>query len=534
MMNLLIKIGQKEHHLSVKPGTPLPEALALLGFSMGLPLALPCGGKGSCGKCRAKASGQLSPVTPAELRCLSAEELRNGVRLLCQTTVLGDACIDLPEKGAELVVEGVAALPQHKLSEGDALCAAIDIGTTTVAAQLYTVEGPRDRPAASAGRRNPQAAFGADVLSRMERAQAGEASVLRECILICMDELLTELLQGAGARPAQLRELVITGNTAMLYLLTGRDTTCLSKAPFLPEHLFGEEITAAALGLHAAENCRVYLPRCASAFIGADCLCAMLACGMAEAEAPCALLDLGTNGEMAVFNGAALWCASTAAGPAFEGAGLAMGMPAAPGAIDHVERKGFRISCTAIGGVPAKGICGSGLIDAAAVLRRSGVLDAEGTIQREGHPFRAMVCEIGGAPAVRFAGTGVYLTQADIRALQVAKAAVGAGLQTLLNCAGLRPEELARFSLAGGFGRFIGIENAARIGLFPSVLLGRAVAVGNAALEGAAMLALQPSRRARLAALAGRIHTVSLAEEPLFERAYLEGMRFPDDNHMDC
>ena len=316
------------------------------------------------------------------------------------------------------------------------------------------------------------------------------------------------------------------------YLLTGRDTACLSKAPFLPEHLFGDEITAEALGLHAVKASRVYLPHCASAFIGADCLCAMLACGMTEAEAPCALLDLGTNGELAVFNGTELWCASTAAGPAFEGAGLTMGMPAVPGAINHVERKGFRIGCTAIGGVPAKGICGSGLIDAAAVLRQSGVLDAEGSLQREGHPFRAMVCEIGGAPAVRFAGTGVLLTQADIRALQVAKAAVCAGLQMLLDRAEIRPEKLEKLFLAGGFGRFIRLESAAQIGLFPPALLGRTAAIGNAALDGAGLLALRPARRERLLSLVGRIHTVSLAEEPAFEQAYLEGMRFPNENYM--
>jgi len=346
MMNLLVTIGKKQHHLSVKPGTPLPEALALLGF----PIALPCGGKGSCGKCRVKATGQLSPITPAERRCLSAGELRNGLRLLCQTAVLGEARIELPEESAEIVVEGVSAMPQNRPIDGKALCAALDIGTTTVAARLYVAEELESSPIASAGRRNPQAAFGADVLSRMERAQAGDAPALRGCIIDCLDDLLTELMQMAQARPAQIRELVITGNTAMLYLLTGRDTACLSKAPFLPEHLFGDEITAEALGLHAVKASRVYLPHCASAFIGADCLCAMLACGMTEAEAPCALLDLGTNGELAVFNGTELWCASTAAGPAFEGAGLTMGMPAVPGAINHVERKGFRIGCTAIGG----------------------------------------------------------------------------------------------------------------------------------------------------------------------------------------
>ncbi|MFR7951123.1 MAG: ASKHA domain-containing protein, partial [Acutalibacteraceae bacterium] len=315
MMNLLVTIGKKQHHLSVKPGTPLPEALALLGF----PIALPCGGKGSCGKCRVKATGQLSPITPAERRCLSAGELRNGLRLLCQTAVLGEARIELPEESAEIVVEGVSAMPQNRPIDGKALCAALDIGTTTVAARLYVAEELESSPVASAGRRNPQAAFGADVLSRMERAQAGDAPALRGCIIDCLDDLLTELMQMAQARPAQIRELVITGNTAMLYLLTGRDTACLSKAPFLPEHLFGDEITAEALGLHAVKASRVYLPHCASAFIGADCLCAMLAGGMTEAEAPCALLDLGTNGELAVFNGTELWCASTAAGPAFEG-----------------------------------------------------------------------------------------------------------------------------------------------------------------------------------------------------------------------
>ena len=188
---------------------------------------------------------------------------------------------------------------------------------------------------------------------------------------------------------------------------------------------------------------------------------------MTEAEAPCALLDLGTNGELAVFNGTELWCASTAAGPAFEGAGLTMGMPAVPGAINHVERKGFRIGCTAIGGVPAKGICGSGLIDAAAVLRQSGVLDAEGSLQREGHPFRAMVCEIGGAPAVRFAGTGVLLTQADIRALQVAKAAVCAGLQMLLDRAEIRPEKLESFFWQAVLGDLSGLKVRRRSACFP-------------------------------------------------------------------
>ena len=180
--------------------------------------------------------------------------------------------------------------------------------------------------------------------------------------------------------------------------------------------------------------------------------------------------------------------------------------------------------------MPAKGICGSGLIDAAAVLRQSGVLDAEGSLQREGHPFRAMVCEIGGAPAVRFAGTGVLLTQADIRALQVAKAAVCAGLQMLLDRAE-SGRKVGKAFLAGGFGRFIRLEVRRRSACFPPLYWEgplhrqRGVRWGGPARPAA-------SRRERLLSLVGRIHTVSLAEEPAFEQAYLEGMRFPNENYM--
>lgn len=524
-MKLVVKAGEKQYIRSVEPGTPLPEALGGLGF----PLSLPCGGRGACGKCRIKASGHLSPVTPAERRCLSDHELRSGFRLLCQTEALGDAYIELPDGGVDIVVAGASASPgETPVVAAPAYTAAVDIGTTTVAARLYAAGAAGAPPVAAAGRRNPQAAYGADVLSRMGRAQAGDARDLQKSILACVDELLAELLQQAHGEPAQLQELVITGNTAMLYLLTGADTNCLSRAPFRPDTLFGTELDAARLGLHAAPSCRVYLPPCASAFIGADCLCAMLACGMPEAEEPCAMLDLGTNGEIAVFTGSAFWCASTAAGPAFEGAGIAMGLPAVPGAIDRVERKGFRIICSTIGGEPARGICGSGLIDAAAVLRESGLLDADGTILREGHPFRAMVCEVDGAPAIRFAGTGVLLTQADIRALQVAKAAVGAGLQTLLSRAGVNPEQLKKLVIAGGFGSFLQLEHAAKLGVFPSALLGRVSAVGNAALDGAGLLAVQKEQRRTLAALSQKIHTLSLADDPLFAKSYLEGLRFPE------
>lgn len=521
-MKLIVKAGAKQHILSVEPGTPLPSALAHLHLSA----ALPCGGRGTCGKCRVQTDGILSPVTSAELRNLSAAELRSGFRLLCQAAVSGDASIELPDCGNDIVVAGGAAAQEQTLT-APACAAAVDIGTTTVAARLYAA-GDAGAPIAAAGRRNPQAAFGADVLSRMERAQAGAAQALQESILICINDLLTELLQQAQRDSEQLQTLVITGNTAMLYLLTGADTACLSKAPFQPDTRFGTELDAVQLGLCAAPSCRVYLPPCASAFIGADCLCALLACGIPGAEAPCAMLDLGTNGEIAVFTGSALWCASTAAGPAFEGAGITMGLPAVPGAIDHMERRGFRIACTTIGGKPARGICGSGLIDAAAVLRESGILDVDGTIMREGHPFRAMICEVDGAPAVRFAGTGVLLTQADLRALQVAKAAVGAGLQTLLSRAGVRPEQLKRLFIAGGFGSFLHLKHAAQLGVFPSALLGRASVAGNAALEGAGLLAVQEPLRKTLATLSQKIHTLSLADDPLFAEAYVEGMRFQE------
>lgn len=523
-MKLTVKTGAKQIAFSVEPGTPLPQALA----QPGLFVTLPCGGAGRCGRCRIKASGALSPPTAAERRLLSEAELRAGVRLLCQAVALGDACVELSGETERMEIAGDAQ-PQggavHPV-RAQAYAAAVDLGTTTVAARLYALTEAGGAVVASAGRGNPQAAFGADVLTRMQRAQAGDAVTLQESAGDCIDGLLGQLLQTAGVEAGRLTELVITGNTAMLSLLTGEDTACLAKAPFRARRLFGEAVDAWRLGLRAAPGCRVYLPRCASAFIGADCLCAMLACGLTQAKEPCALIDLGTNAEMVLFDGSAFWCASAAAGPAFEGGGISMGMMALPGAIDHVERKGFQIRCSTIGDQAARGICGSGLVDAVAVLLGGGILAADGTICREGHPFRAMVCERENAPAVHFAGTGVFLTQSDIRALQTAKAAVRAGLQTLLNCAGLQTGQVRRLFLAGGFGRFLNLENAAAIGLIPPALAERTICPGNAALDGAGLLAIQKELREPLERLAQRVHTISLAEEPGFAQAYLCEMNF--------
>ncbi|MBP5729897.1 MAG: DUF4445 domain-containing protein, partial [Clostridia bacterium] len=297
--------------------------------------AMPCGGHGKCGKCKVRAAGALSPVTAAERHFLTDDELAAGMRLACQTFAEGNVELTLPdaERAARIITDG--ELPQYSLAPGfSAYGAAVDIGTTTVAATLYDARGTR---LAQASALNPQRRWGADVISRMEAALAGEATELAAAIRAEICGLLTSLATQAGIGTECIDGAVITGNTVMLHLLAGVNTEPLTHAPFIASELFGRTLRAAELDLSPlSPETPIYLPRCIAAFVGADITSALLA---AEAYSPRhteLLTDIGTNGEMVLNIDGRLLACSTAAGPAFEGAGISMGMGGSAGAIDRV------------------------------------------------------------------------------------------------------------------------------------------------------------------------------------------------------
>lgn len=484
---------------------PLGTLLAEL-LPEGHAVELTCGKRGWCGSCRITASGALSPVTSEELRHLSPEELTKGIRLACLTRVEGD-CTLSTRSNAPIHVQALGVLPAGALRPRHKHYGiAIDIGTTTLAACLYDAAGTLLGQASSA---NPQAPWGADVLSRVGQSINGQAAALGNAICRGLGDLILQLCSRNGLNPNQVDALVITGNTAMLYLLTQADPTCLSRVPFEADRLFGITLSAAELDLPcpAAE---VYLPRCISAFVGADITTALLAAQLCNEASTRILVDVGTNGEMALWHKGALLCCSTAAGPAFEGAGLSMGRTARIGTVDHVTIWEGSLNPHIIGDAEPEGICGSGIVDALACLLELEQLDESGLLDDD-------PCPIAGA---------VSITQKDVRMIQLAKSAICAGIRTLLESAGVSCDTVAELALAGGFGSCLNGENAGKIGLLPEELVPVLRVLGNAALSGAVMLLLDRELAAQAEAMAKDAKTIDLSTNPIFMTNYTEGMFF--------
>ena len=473
---------------------------------------MPCGGHGKCGKCLITVKGEVSAPSDDEKRILSAQELERGVRLACRTTVLGDCTVTTAEQGkGQIVTDGrfPASMKNRPLSPAfSTYGVAIDIGTTTLAARLFDGAG---QLLSETSRLNPQSVWGADVISRMEAALAGNAQKIAKVIRQALNAMVVDLAAAAHLQATDIQALVITGNTVMLYLLTETDVEPLTHAPFAARRLFGETLAAAELSFTALHpETPVYLPPCIAAFVGADTTTATLASDLREIPETSLLCDIGTNGEMVLWHEGSLYACSTAAGPAFEGAGISMGMGGKTGAIDRVWVENGEIQAHVIGEAAPIGLCGSGLVDAVAALLDTEILDETGYLEDD--------------PAVISAP--VEITQEDIRAVQLAKSAIHAGMRTMIKAAKLSCDGVKTLYIAGGFGSYLDVKNAGKIGLLPEELVERVAVLGNAALTGAAMLLLCTDLRASCEKLARETRIVELATNPVFVNEYVERMMF--------
>ena len=489
------------------PWDGIPVTVSRLLEQAGLYPDHPCGGQGRCGKCRVAAKGDLSPAAPEERRHLSPEELAAGVRLACLAQVCGpDADIELPSDGGLLVETGgsLHRLAWDPWATGLGLC--VDIGTTTVAAYLWDLDRRCRLGVASC--KNPQERWGADVVSRLDAALAGHGEDLRTCMVQCLAELASRLCRQADRPVSDIGGAVLTGNTAMLYLLRGLDVHDIALAPFRAQHRFGEYVPAAALGLHWGADCRIYLPPCLSAYVGADITCGLLACGILQTDGPALLADVGTNGEMALRSGDTIYCCATAAGSAFEGVGISCGSGAVPGAIDAVSVENGGLHVHVIGGGPARSLCGSGLLDAVAALRRLERVEDSGFMEEDSLPLSG----------------GVSLLRRDIRAFQLAKSAVCAGVDTLLHAAGCTAPQVRTAWLAGGFGCKLSPESACAVGMLPCGLIPSVRPAGNTAAMGAALLLCSRRFEAEAAAIVSASRVVELTTDPVFQQRFVEDM----------
>lgn len=503
----MVKVTLKGVSYSCAKGTRLGELLRRVGQGHS-----PCGGHGSCGKCRVILKGEVSPPTEEELRMLSSEELAVGVRLSCRVRVKGNCTVTVlaPMEG-QICTGGdfppsVARRRSRLSSEGCGV--AVDVGTTTLAARLYNARGEL---LSESSRLNPQSPWGADVISRMEAAMRGGGGRLVGVLRRALDGMLTELTHKAQVSPTDIEEVVVTGNTVMLHLLTETEVEPLTHAPFAVQRLFDETLTARELCLTTlSPKAPIYLPPCVSAFLGADVVTALLASDLWELPETALLCDIGTNGEMVLRRGDTLYACSAAAGPAFEGAGISMGMGGVKGAIDRVWEQEQTLCAHVIGETAPLGLCGSGLVDAVATLLRMGRLERSGYLKED---------PVTIAPPVT-------LSQEDIRKVQLAKGAICAGIRSLLHAAGTEADRVSTLYVAGGFGSYLDVGHAGEIGLIPLELTHRVRVLGNGALTGAAMLLLYEGLRSRCRAMVEATRVVELATDPVFAQAYMEELGF--------
>ena len=548
-------------------------------------LDAPCSGKGTCGKCCIiiEETRKTDPPKQREKEVFTERELEEGWRLSCMTVPTDDLYVCIPEirenqiqvqmefvrnTKMESDVQATTVICENKIedraqigsdgeikpenmdTEKSVYGIAIDIGTTTLAAELISLTDEICLKTASSV--NHQRAYGADVISRIRAAASGDAEKLRESILKDVRDLAETLLAGQDENVLNVSKIVIAGNTTMIHLLLGYSCVGLGAAPFTPVNLAPEDMTWGELngeyeetresgdakergvardGSDAREH--GYVRECGhtginqttkvqimpgiSAFVGGDITAGMMGCGMRPDKCEM-LIDIGTNGEMVLAAGDHFLVSSVAAGPAFEGGNISCGMPGVPGAVCRAVLFGKNNMVTkTIGNKPAIGLCGTGIIDVMYELVRHHIVDTQGIL---GEPWFEK-----GFPVVP---GKIYFTQEDIRQVQMAKAAICAGLEVLLQKSNISYEQIKKVYVAGGFGMGLDMEKALGIGLLPIGLRGKLTPVGNSALEGAARCLTHSKESSDMQPqeIAAISHEINLADTPEFQELYLKHMQF--------
>ncbi|MBN1284806.1 MAG: DUF4445 domain-containing protein [Anaerolineae bacterium] len=585
--------------VEVEAGVTLLDAAQQAGIG----LSAVCGGAGVCDTCLVYVrEGRVSPPNLVEEADLDADDLAAGLRLACQTEVLGDLRVEVPPgslsapqrtqvEGEMLDVAVEPAVTKHVVrlepatqedlrSDWSRLCDAlaggvtrplrasvpvlaalsprlraqgwqasvmvragadgcevvrvgapddaplgfaVDIGTTKLAG--YLVDLATGRTLAMQGRMNPQIAYGEDVMARIGYAQQSDAhaQTMQRVLVDALNEMIAQLCAeaGAGAEPSHVVDVAAVANTAMHHLFVGLPVQQLGSAPYVAAFSDALNVRAAELGLDVAPGAYVYMPPNIAGFVGADHVSMLLATDIPSSSGVVVGLDIGTNTEVTLNAGGRLLSCSTASGPAFEGAHIRDGMRASDGAIEVFRMIDDRPQYQTIGHAPPVGVCGSGILDMVAELRKAGVLSISGAMRADAHP--RVVRLDGHGPAFLVAANGetghsadIFVTRGDVSEIQLAKSAMRAGVKILLEEAGLTEDDIESFIIAGAFGSYIDVDSAVAIGMFPPLPRDRYKQVGNAAGMGARQCLVSRSERARGEAIARRVRYLELTNDPRF------------------
>ena len=503
--------------IEVNQGTPLIDVLHEYGTEF------PCGGKGTCGRCKIKLLNGELKTDSVQQQKLEKLNLGDNWRLACFCDTESDITLEVSQFENIILADNSA----FDFTPQSGFGIAVDLGTTTVVAQLVNLENGHILDSIS--ELNVQSKYGGDLISRIQNCLDGRQIEMQELIRKQIGKIIDSILK---KHPVKISKVVLVGNTVMHHIFSGLNVQPLSFYPFHSSHIEMQTFTARLLNWQLPENTEIRFYPSIGSFVGSDVLAGIAATKMTEKETYTVLIDLGTNGEIAVGNCHKIVCASTAAGPAFEGAKISQGMRATTGAISSIEAspspslpefgqagkggetedKNIEINnapfnCHVIGNVKAIGICGSGLIDAIALL-----------IQQE---KIGMFGEMISGEEKMMLTNGIFLTQQDIREFQLAKAAIAAGLQILLKKLNITFNEIETVFIAGGFGNFLNIENVIRTGLIECEE-GKIVKFGNTALIGAKMFLFEDDEF--IQKILEKTTHVNLEADPKFQDIYVEKM----------
>jgi uncharacterized 2Fe-2S/4Fe-4S cluster protein (DUF4445 family) len=465
-----------------------------------------------------------SPIATAELHALWA---------LPAVLRQNDFNISATVRNGHLLAVHAPATAEHPLG------VAVDLGTTSVVA--YLVDLITGEHIGSGTAHNPQARHGADVISRTGYSKDhpdGLAQLQREAAGV-VNQVVTQALDEAGARPERIFEMTFVGNTCMHHLFLGLDPRYIAEAPYIPVNALPIEASPTALGVKMNAAGRIFCLPVIAGYVGADTVGVIAATRLMESDQPVLAIDIGTNGEVALWSGERLIVASCAAGPAFEGAQIEYGMRAAAGAISTVELADNDLVVGTIGDHPALGICGSGLFDAMAVCLQAGLVDMMGRMADDTKAASlppALAARLSGeastrkvllaSPELGNAPQAIYFTQKDVRELQLAKGAVRAAVELLLKECALKVDDLSAILLAGAFGNYIRPQSALRMGLLPETDLAKIRGVGNAAGAGAMLALISQPWRQKTCEIARRAEHLELARRADFQQMFMETMLF--------
>jgi len=516
--------------VSIHAGAALIEAAGQAGII----LNTICGGKGTCGKCAVNLEPQAQQVLacqyhiqsditvaiPPDSRFFEHKILTRGIDI--QGKVRPDVCEKYKSTKYADKIFGLA----------------VDIGTTTVVAKL--IDMTTGSCLATEAALNPQTQYGDDVVSRITYAETNaRLTKLHKTIIDCINDLTAKLCSQASVDTECIYEMCVVGNTTMNHIFLKLPITQLGQAPYRAFSLDAKNLSPQELSLCINPAGNIHTVENIAGFVGSDTTAVAIAVDMDSVEEMTLVVDIGTNGEIVLGTKDKLYAASCAAGPALEGARISQGSRAMEGAIEAVVVNEGDIGLDVIGGCAPRSICGSGLIDAVAVLLDLGVIDASGRFVEPSKvkdtlppAIFSRIVELRGQPAfcLAYAKTGklpkVLLTQADIRQVQLAKAAIRVGIKFLQKKISLRDSDIEHILLAGAFGSYIRRESALRIGLLPEVPVEHIRFVGNAASSGAQIILLSRDYRDLARELAHRIRYIEIANEPDFASVFADSMLF--------